>query len=214
LCPASKSSRSDSCSAFWMQFKEAMDAFYEKRREHFKSRRKDQKDNLDVKKGIIEQLVELADHEDPAKAVEEAKQLQQQFKDAGHVPMKFKNKIWKQYREACDVIYENYRSMGSDKGMDRQLAAQGIQKEARKQIIQEQKETDKLRKEITELNASIIQWKEAKTYFKPTKKGNALLDELQQKIDKAEEQVAQKKAELKEHNKSIDILSSSSAEEG
>ena len=47
---------------------------------------------------MINKLGELVESED-AKAVEKAKQLQAEFKKIGHVPLKFKNKIWKDYRE-------------------------------------------------------------------------------------------------------------------
>ena len=40
-------------------------------------------------------------------------------------------------------------------------------------------------KTITALEGEIIQYQEAKTYFKPTNKGNALLDDLDNKIASA-----------------------------
>ncbi|GAB5410124.1 MAG: DUF349 domain-containing protein [Balneolaceae bacterium] len=180
-------------SKIWKEFKEAMDVFYEKRREHFKDVRKDQKENLKKKNELIEKLKELASGDDPALAVEETKKIQNEFKNIGHVPLKFKNKIWKQYREVCDVIYERYRSSGSDLGMERKLASEGIDPGDRKEIIKHQKELDALKKEISKLEADIIQFQEAKTYFKPTNKGNKLIDELQGKIEKAEESLNSKK---------------------
>lgn len=126
-------------SKVWKQFKEAMDAFYNQRREHFKNIRKDQKDNLTAKKEIIDKLNQLVESEDAAKAVDKAKQLQADFKKIGHVPLKFKNKVWKDYREVCDKIYGNFRASGADLGMERRLASEGIEPGARKEIIKYQK---------------------------------------------------------------------------
>ncbi len=183
-------------SKIWKSFKAAMDVFYEERRDHFKDIRKDQKDNLSAKKEIIDKLAELGKHEDPAKAVEEAKVLQEDFKKIGHVPLKSKNKVWKQYREVCDTIYERFRSLGADLGMERRLASQGVEPENRKQVIKLEKEQNSIKKEISRLEAEAIQYEEAQTYFKPTKKGNKLLDELQGKIEKAREELVEKRKRL------------------
>ncbi|MTI87254.1 MAG: DUF349 domain-containing protein [Balneolaceae bacterium] len=193
-------------SKIWKKFKGEMDEFYDRRREFFKSRRKDQKKNLEKKKEILKKLEELGSHEDPAAAVEEAKKLQAEFKDIGYVPIKMKNKVWKEYREACDVIYERYRALGSDLGRERKLASQGVDPSARKEIIKHERKASKLKKEISSLESEVIQYEEAKTYFKPTNKGNKLRDELQEKIDKASSAVEKKKDQLYESYKKIDQL--------
>lgn len=195
-------------SKIWKNFKAAMDVFYEERRDHFKDIRKDQKDNLGLKKDIIDKLAELGKHEDPAKAVEEAKALQEEFKKIGHVPLKSKNKVWKQYREVCDIIYDRFRAMGADLGMERKLASQGVEPKDRKQVIKLEKELNQIKKDIHRLEAEAIQYEEAQTYFKPTKKGNKLLDELQEKIEKAHNQLDEKKKRVNKIEIEIENLTS------
>lgn len=199
-------------SKIWKQFKEVMDEFYNQRREHFKDVRKEHKENLKKKNEIIEQLNALADHDDPAIAVQEAKKLQDTFKEIGHVPIKLKNKVWKDYREVCDKIYGNYRSSGTDLGMERKLASEGLDPSTRKEVITSQKKLDAAMKTITALEAEIIQFQEAKTYFKPTNKGNALLDDLDNKIAVAKNKLDQKHAEAYELKKSIDLLKNKGSE--
>ena len=188
--PRKKSSKA------WIQFKEAMDVFYEKRRDHFKDVKKDQKQNLTLKNGLIKKLKELSESDDAALAVEETKKIQTQFKQIGHVPLKFKNKIWKEYREICNVIYNQYRSSGSDLGLERKRTSQGIEPTEEKDIVKYRRELDTLKKDIPKLEGEIIQYQEAKTYFKPTGKGNKLRGELQEKIDKAERVLSSKKERL------------------
>ncbi len=200
-------------SKIWKQFKSAMDVFYEKRRDHFKDVRKDQKENLLKKNELIEKLKELASSDDPALAVEETKKIQNEFKNIGHVPLKFKNKVWKQYREVCDVIYDSYRSSGSDLGMERKLASEGIDPGDRKEIIKYQKELDSLKKDISKIESEIIQFQEAKTYFKPTNKGNKLIDELQGKIEKAEKTLNSKKEKQSSLRRKISDIKTSNDEE-
>ena len=199
-------------SKIWKQFKEVMDEYYNQRREHFKDVRKEHKENLKKKNELIEQLNALAGHDDPAIAVQEAKKLQDTFKEIGHVPIKLKNKVWKDYREVCDKIYGNYRSSGTDLGMERKLASEGLDPSTRKEVITTQKKLYAARKTITALEAEIIQFQEAKTYFKPTNKGNALLDDLDNKIATAKNKLDQKHAEAYELKKSIDLLKNKGSE--
>ncbi|SMO49700.1 DUF349 domain-containing protein [Gracilimonas mengyeensis] len=199
-------------SKIWKKFKGEMDVFYDRRREAFKGRREDQKENLEKKQEILKKLEELGSHDDPALAVQEAKELQQEFKDIGYVPIKMKNKIWKQYREACDVIYDRYRALGSDLGMEKKLASQGVDPDDRKKVIKYRKESDKLKKEVSKLESEVIQYEEAQTYFKPTNKGSALRDELQDKIDKAESSIEEKNDRIKYLEKEIDLIKNNSAD--
>ncbi len=199
-------------SKIWKQFKEVMDEFYNQRREHFKDVRKEHKENLKKKNEILEQLNALADHDDPARAVQEAKKLQDTFKEIGYVPIKLKNKVWKDYREVCDKIYGNYRSSGTDLGMERKLASEGLNPSTRKEVISSQKKLDAAMKTIAALEAEIIQFQEAKTYFKPTNKGNALLDDLDNKIAMAKNKLDQKHAEAYELKKSITLLKNKGSE--
>ncbi len=200
-------------SKIWKKFKGAMDVFYDKRREHFKDVRKDHKENLTRKNELLHKLKELSESDDPALAVEETKKIQSEFKNIGHVPLKFKNKIWKQYREVCDVIYDRYRSSGSDLGMERKLASEGIEPDDRKEIIKNQKALDSLKKDISKLESEIIQFEEAKTYFKPTNKGNKLRDELQGKIDKAQAELLKKKEKSSELKRMIRDIKAGDEEE-
>lgn len=180
----------------WKKFKGAMDHFYDRRREHFKEVRKEQKGNLKEKNAVLDKLRELTEHEDPVEAVNQAKPLQEEFKKAGYVPIKQKNKIWKEYRKVCDIIYDRFRAAKSDHSDDRRLAAEGLGPEQRSEFRKMRKEYGKLKKEVQALEEEVMQLKDAKTYFKPSKKGNALRDEIQEKIDKADARLQEKKDEL------------------
>lgn len=180
----------------WKKFKGAMDVFYDRRREYFKEVKEERKDNLEEKKEILKELRELGQHEDPIEAVNIAKKLQAKFKDAGYVPIKKKNKIWKQYREACDVIYDRFRAAKSGSKFDRELAKATLDSDDRSKIQSMRKQYKKIEKEVKQLEQEVIKYQETKTYFKPSKKGNSLLDEVEQKIESAEEKLQDKQDKL------------------
>lgn len=180
----------------WKEFKGAMDEFYDRRREHFKEVKEERKENLEKKKEILEKLRELGKHEDPIEAVEIAKGLQEEFKDVGYVPIKQKNKMWKQYREVCDVIYDRMRAAKSGDKFDQELAKADLDPQDRNKIQKLRKEYNKVKKEAKKLEKEALQYKEKKTYFKPSSGGNALLDEVENKIDKVEQKLEKKQQKM------------------
>ncbi len=180
----------------WKQFKGAMDEFYDRRREHFKEVKEERKENLEEKKEILEKLRELGQHEDPIEAVEIAKGLQEKFKNVGYVPIKQKNKMWKQYREACDVIYDRMRAAKSGDKFDQELAKADLDPEDRNKIQQLRKEYKNVKKEVRSLEKEALQYKEKKTYFKPSSGGNSLLDEVEEKIENVEQEIEKKQQKM------------------
>ena len=194
----------------WKEFKGAMDVFYERRREHFRERRKEEKENLKKKREIIDKLNELGKAEDPLQAVEDAKKLQAEFKEIGFVPIKQKNKVWKQYREACDVIYDRFRNAKSQQKEDQKLDKKGVAEGNKSEIRKRRNEIQKLRKESKKLEDEIIQFKESKTFFTAkNNEGNSILDEIDKKIENAEESYNKKQERIDTLNQEIEDLKQS-----
>ncbi len=190
----------------WKQFKGAMDVFYERRRNYFKEVKEDRKENLEEKKNILFKLEELTKHSDPIQAVKEAKPLQEQFKKAGYVPFKKKNKMWKEYRKVCDVIYDRFRAAKSAASVVGEENVSEYSPDDIAEIQKKQKQASKLSKQIDKLGEEVLQMKESLSYFKPSGKGSTLLDEVHQKLENAEKQMDEKEEELAELEKEIDRL--------
>jgi hypothetical protein len=190
----------------WKKFKGAMDEFYDRRREHFKEVKEERKKNLEKKKEILEKLRELGKHEDPIEAVEITKGLQEKFKNIGYVPIKHKNKMWKQYREACDVIYDRMRAAKSGDKFDQELAKADLDPEDRSKIQKLRKKYNKIKKEAKKLEKEALQYKEKKTYFKPSGGSNSLLDEVENKIEEVEEKLKNKQQKMDSITEEMDEI--------
>lgn len=186
----------------WKKFKGAMDAFYEKRRDHFKDVKEERKDNLKEKKQVIDELKALQSHENPIEAVELAKPLQEKFKEAGYVPLKYKNKLWKDYREACDVIYERFRAVKSAADVVGKENVSDFSADDIADIRKKQKEADNLRKQVKKMSDEVLQMKESLSYFKASKGSTVLEDahariaDMEKKIDKNEDSLAALEKEI------------------
>lgn len=194
----------------WKKFKGAMDYFYDRRRDHFKEVKEERKDNLKEKEEILAQLAELKSHEDPIEAVNKAKPLQEEFKKAGYVPIKHKNRMWKEYREICDVIYDRFRAAKAAVDVVGRENVENYSPDDIADIRRKQNDASKLKKEISKLSNELIQMKESLSYFKPSGGDNSLLDDVKGRIRKAEEKLEAKEQELADIEREIDDITNES----
>ena len=190
----------------WKKFKGVMDHFYDRRRDFFKEVKEERKDNLKEKETILEQLRDLTSHENPIEAVELAKPLQTEFKKAGYVPIKHKNRMWKEYREICDTIYDRFRATKSAADIVGKGNVEHYTTADLTEIKKKQDQADKLRKEIGKLSSELIQKKESLSYFKPSGKESPLLDEIRNRIDHSEQDLNKKEEKLQKLEIEIDKI--------
>ncbi len=190
----------------WRRFKKAMDEFYDHKRDFFKEERQKQKENLKQKREIIEKIFALGDHEDPIEARELIKPLQKAFSEIGFVPIKQKNKIYKQYREACDVVYQ--RARAADRGGPILSKQAVLSQDDRRELRDKQNLFNKLRKECEKLNELILSYSDSQTFIRPNKQGLKLRQEIQEKIDNAKEELESKQEKVEELRQEIEEIRS------
>ena len=90
---------------FWGSFK----AFFNNKSEFFKSLESQREANLDLKKELVAQAEALLESTDWQKTAEILKGLQQKWRDIGPVPDKYRNSIYKSFKDACDSFFNNRR---------------------------------------------------------------------------------------------------------
>ncbi len=92
--------------AFWSNFKQ----FFANKHEFFKRLDSLREENLKTKQALVEQAEALKDSTDWAKTADKLKQLQNQWREIGPVPEKFRESIYKQFKAACDAFFEHKRA--------------------------------------------------------------------------------------------------------
>jgi hypothetical protein len=93
----------------WGKFKAALKAFNVKKNEFYKNLKNDQFENLNKKNELLKLANENKDSEDFVKATELFKDIQNQWKDIGHVPRHLSDKIWKEFQEACNHYFNRLK---------------------------------------------------------------------------------------------------------
>jgi len=101
--PRSKSK--DLNKKFWSAFK----SFFHNKNQFFKKLDEERDRNLKAKQELVTRALELKASDDWARTSQELKDLQQKWKDIGPVPEKFRDKIYKEFKEACDFFFEQRR---------------------------------------------------------------------------------------------------------
>lgn len=105
--------------AIWQRFTTACNFFFNERKKQNKERRRDENANLEAKRAIIEKLRELPLDGDRSEVIGRTKELQAEWNEIGFVPFKLKDKVFAEYREVCDAIYNAYGNRARDERMNR-----------------------------------------------------------------------------------------------
>jgi len=92
--------------AIWKKFKEATRKFNAEKNKYFKNVKKEHLANLNKKKELIAKANELRDSEDWETATDIMKRIQSDWKKIGHVPRKYSDNLWKEFKEACNHYFD------------------------------------------------------------------------------------------------------------
>lgn len=90
----------------WAAFKEAVRNFNSQKNSFYKDIKKDQQDNLNRKLALVEKAKSLQDSEDFDATTQVMKQIQDEWKTIGHVPRKFSDSVWKEFKAACNHYFD------------------------------------------------------------------------------------------------------------
>jgi predicted nucleic acid-binding Zn-ribbon protein len=90
----------------YKRFRDACDAFFNRKREFYGIFKEEQNNNLQFKIDLCVQAESLRESNEWKKATEELIALQQRWKEIGPIHHKQSEKIWKRFRTACDTFFD------------------------------------------------------------------------------------------------------------
>jgi hypothetical protein len=92
--------------ATWSKFKETVRNFNRNKNAFYKGLKNEQQDNLQKKLDLIKIAVDNKDNEDLETTTPLMKKIQNDWKKIGHVPRKESDKIWKEFKNACNHYFD------------------------------------------------------------------------------------------------------------
>ncbi|MEE9349543.1 MAG: DUF349 domain-containing protein [Flavobacteriaceae bacterium] len=90
----------------WEELKQVTRLFNQHKNAFYKDVKNVHQENLDKKRALIDQAIALKDSEDLENTSNTLKKLQADWKTIGHVPRKFSDKMWNEFRGACNHFFD------------------------------------------------------------------------------------------------------------
>jgi hypothetical protein len=174
----------------WAEFKNAVRAFNVHKNSFYKEIKKDQNDNLSKKQALVAKANELKVSEDFATTTPLMKQIQDEWKTIGHVPRKFSDQLWKEFREACNFYFDKLKESKKEENADEVASF-----EKKKEYLENLKSFELIGDHKTDLDAikaHIESWKSlGKVPFNRRHiegKFNKILDKLFEKLSSSKKE--------------------------
>ncbi|MDO1500021.1 DUF349 domain-containing protein [Winogradskyella maritima] len=139
--------------ATWTKFKSAVRDFNRNKNKFYKNLKKDQYDNLQKKLDLIKVAEDNKDSDDFETVTPLMKRIQNEWKKIGHVPRKDSDKIWKQFKNACNAYFDKLHA--EKKAENQELYDNFDKKSALLDEIKAFETTDDAKADIETLKAKV-----------------------------------------------------------
>ncbi|MFA5971738.1 MAG: DUF349 domain-containing protein [Lentimicrobiaceae bacterium] len=181
----------------WKRFRTACDEFFNNKNEHFKGLQASEGENMQIKLDIISKLNAFEYSDNRQESLNKVKELQRQWMDTGHVPIKEKDRVQAEFKAAVNKIYDKLK-------VDSQEANQ-MNYRSRFENVKDQpdagriinRERTGLQAKIDSLKEEILLWENNIGFFAKSKQANLLKAEFEAKIAHAKEELASLEAKAK-----------------
>lgn len=169
----------------WKRFRAACDYFFERKSKHFATVDSKYEDNLKAKEELIAEILAFKGSENVEASLKVLKDFQRRWAEIGFVPLKKKDELQKQYREALNKHFEDLKIDNSKKNILKfKTKIDTIHGNPR----MENKirfERDKLFNQLKQLENDIVLWENNIGFFAKSKNAEQLIKDVERKIEKA-----------------------------
>lgn len=187
----------------WNAFKSAVRSFNRNKNAFYKNLKKEQDENLTKKRALLDIANSLKDTEEFETATGEMKRIQSEWKSIGHVPRKYSDKIWKEFKTACNHYFERLHAL---KNQENSVEVENLKgKEAILLRLKDFQLTENREENLAAIKSFIGDWKKfGHVPFKQksiNQKFNKIIDALFHKLD-----ISKQESELLKYGNKIQRL--------
>jgi flagellin-specific chaperone FliS len=191
----------------WKRFVGACDHFFEAKNAANAEERGEQQENLKKKQDIIEQLKALL--ADAAEATgQKVRELQQQWNEVGFVPIRDKDKLYKQYHEVVDELYKKLNLSQAERRLNSFKTTLKVSAEAGANTLA--RERERLARAYDIMKGELQTYENNIGFLSvSSKKGSSLIDEMNRKVQKLKDELSL----VRDKIKAIDAENAAAEEE-
>jgi len=188
----------------WAAFKTAVRNFNSFKNSFYKDIKKDQNNNLSLKTALVAKAKELQESTDFAVTTPLMKQIQEEWKQIGHVPRKYSDKIWIEFKDACNHYFDKLKEQKNEENKEEIEAFDN--KKAYLEKLKEFQMTGDHKTDLDAIKLHIETWKKFGRVPSPRRhiegKFNKVLDALFEKLS-----LSKKDSEMMRFSNRMDQLS-------
>ncbi len=178
----------------WSDFLSACNHFFDARNAAHASVHDEERENLKKKRDIIELLKNITASDSDAR--EKVQELTDKYNAIGHVPFREKDKIYKEYHDVMDKIFEELHMSAARRHLDNfKSNLRGMAKKGEDAVDNERA---RLARRFEQLKQEITTYENNLGFLNiSSKKGNSLVDEMNRKVQKLKDDAQLIKEKIK-----------------
>ena len=181
----------------WKRFRAACDTFFNRKAEHFGGLKEEEAANLAAKQALIEEIKNYELKPNRNENMEAIKAFQKRWIEIGHVPMKHKDSINAEYRQAVDALFDRMRSNQNEITTNEYREMMEVMREDPEGSEKLRKERNTLATRIQKLRDEIAVLENNIGFFSNSKNSELMRAEYEKKINKAKNDLKVLEAKLK-----------------
>jgi hypothetical protein len=189
----------------WKRFRAACDFFFDKKAEHFSSLDSEQIKNLQDKQKLIEDVRNFRFSGNLESDLKILKEYQRQWTEIGHVPIKYKNDVQVQFREAINKHFDELNMEDGQRSKLKFRSKMSNLSETNRGINKMRLEREKYAAKLKQLESDLTLLDNNIGFFSQSKNAMSLIADVTRKIEQTKEKIAF----LKEKIRIIDDLDES-----
>ena len=155
---------------FWNEFRAITKEFNNKKNSFYKNQKIDVKNNLEKKKSLIDEVINIIKQENYAQNSKRVIEIQNEWKTVGYIPRKISNSLWNEFRPLCNEFFDKLKSSNPKPANEQR----------RPKKSNNEKET--LKRKISELQNESNQFENNLEYFTNSSSDNPLFKNVSSKL--------------------------------
>jgi len=173
----------------WKRFRAACDHFFNKKSEHFSNIDSEQVENLKLKEQLINEVQDFNPKDDADENLKALKDFQRRWTEIGHVPIKKKDIIQKNFREAINKLFDDLNLDESKRNLLKFRTKMASFSESSRGHNKMRFERDKYINKMKQLENDLILLDNNVGFFAKSKNAESLIEDVNRKIEQTKEKI-------------------------
>ncbi|MGI6073867.1 MAG: DUF349 domain-containing protein [Fermentimonas sp.] len=171
--------------SIWKRFITACDHFFEQKKIHSSAKYAEEVKNLEAKNEIVKEINDIDTTLDREQTLEILHELIKKWHNIGHVPYKAKDTSYKEFRDACGAHFDRLNIDKAEQQMESFRTSISDLAKSENSAGQLNREREKLMRQYERMKAELQTYENNLGFLSiSSKKGNALVDEINKKAEK------------------------------